>query len=177
MINTQLYEKIIKQKTPKAKLKIILSVILYLLYLFVWAIIGILNPARAILFFTFGILSCLTIILVSWKYLFVEFEYSFCMSTMTVSKIYGKRKRKTIAQINLSKCLIIAPATEQSVEKAEQLKPEKRIVAVSNEYAENIWLILSDDNDENQYLIFIESDPRIASIFQTFAPHIVTKKI
>lgn len=177
MVNTQLYEKIVKQKTPRAKLKIILSIVLYLLYLFVWAIIGLLNLAQAPLFFTLGILSCLIIVLISWKYLFIEYEYSFCMSTMTVSKIFGKRKRKTLAQINLSKCLIIAPATEQSIEKAEQFKPEKRIVAISNRSAENIWLILSDDKEDNQYLIFIESEPRIASIFQTFAPHIVTKKI
>lgn len=177
MVNNQLYEKIIKVRNARQKVKLISSVVLYVLYLFVWAIIGMLNPPQALLIFAFGILSCLLIFLISWKYLFLEYEYAFCMTSLTVSKIYGKRKRKPLAEIDLSKCLIISPATEESIKKADSFEPDKRIIAVSSKYADDIWLLLSDDNAQRQYLIFLESDARIYSILKTVAPHIITKKI
>ena len=175
-MNTQLYEKIIKVKTKKQTAKLITAILLYILYITVWFFIGILNLNKIIFILALGALSLLAIILISWKYLFLEYEYNFCMSILTVAKIYGKRKRKVLIEIDISKCLIICPATEDAIKKAEKFEPKKRFVAVSNESAEDIWMILSNDDEDLKNLIFIESDTRIYSILKTAAPHITAKK-
>ena len=175
-MNTQLYEKIVKVKTKKQTVKLVTAILLYIIYITIWAFIGIFNPNKILLILALGALSLLAIILISWKYLFLEYEYNFCMSILTVAKIYGKRKRKVLIEIDVSKCLIIAPATEDTIKKAEKFEPKKRFIAVSNESAEDIWILLSNDDNDWKNIIFIESDSRIYSIFKTVAPHITTKK-
>ena len=176
MANTQLYEKIVKQKNRKQPLKIIFAIMLYVIFFITWLLFGLLNLNFATFIWVLGALFTLIVVLLTWKYLFVEFEYNFCMSTLTVAKIYGKRKRKVLIEFDISKCLIISPATQENIDKAEKFKPEKRIIAVSNEAAPDIWLLVSNDDEQNQYMVFIESDARIATIFRAVAPHIISKR-
>ena len=176
MANTQLYEKIVKQKNRKQPLKIIFAIMLYVIFFITWLLFGLLNLNFATFIWVLGALFTLILVLLTWKYLFVEFEYNFCMSTLTVSKIYGKRKRKVLIEFDVSKCVIIAPATEESIDKAERFEPRKRIISVSNEDAPDIWLLLTNDEDADQYMVFIESDMRISTILKTVAPHIISKR-
>ncbi len=176
MVNTQMYEKIVKVKNAKQTAKLISGILLYILYISIWLFVGIFNPETSILIFTFGILSCLLIILITWKYLFLEYEYSFCQNTLTVSKIYGKRKRKEITETNLHKLILIAPATDENIQKADKLQPENRIISVSSEYAENIWLLVTGEENEPRILIFIEADDRALNILKNNAPLAFTKK-
>ena len=176
MANTQLYEKIVKKKSPKQTVKIVFSIIFYVLFFLGWLLLGLLNPPNALFIFTLGALLTLVVVIITWKYLFVEFEYTFCMSSLTIAKIYGKRKRKVLIEFDVSKSVIIAPATEENINKAEKLEPQKRIIAVSNESAPDIWLLLCTDAEDEQHLIFIESDARIASILRTVAPHVISKR-
>lgn len=176
MANTQFYEKIIKVKNAKQTAKLISGILLYILYLAIWTFIGILNPKSSMLIFVMGILSALLIILVTWKYLFLEYEYSFCQNTLTIAKIYGKRKRKTVIEVNMQKLALIASATDENIQSAEPLSPEQRIIAVSSEYAENIWLLVSGEENEPRILIFIEADDRALSILKNNAPFSFTKK-
>ena len=176
MASTQFYEKIVKVKNSKQTAKLISGILFYILYISIWAFIGIINPESSILIFTAGILSAILIILITWKYLFLEYEYSFCQSTLTIAKIYGKRKRKSILDVNLQKLTLIASATNENIKKAENLNPEERVIAVSNEYAENIWLIVTGEENEPRILIFIEADDRALSILKSNAPFAFVKK-
>ena len=176
MASAQFYEKIVKVKNSKQTALLISGILLYVLYMAIWAFIGILNPEISILIFAAGILSALLIILITWKYLFLEYEYSFCQNTLTISKIYGKRKRKTVIDVNLQKLALIASATEENIQKAERLKPERRIIAISSEYAENIHLLVTGEENEERILIFIEADERALNILKSNAPFAFTKK-
>ena len=176
MLNTQLYEKIVKVKSAKRTAMFISAILLYTLYIAVWVFAGILNPERSILIFIGGILSCLLIVLISWKYLFLEYEYSFCQGTLSIAKIYGKRKRKSLIETDLSKLILVASATEENIQKADNLQPEKRIISVSNEYAEDIWLLVTGEENEPRILIFIEADERALSILKSNAPLAFTKR-
>ena len=91
-------------------------------------------------------------------------------------KCRGKRKRKVIIEIDVSKCLTICPVSEEAIEKAEKFELKKRIAAVSSESADDIWMLLYNDEDDQKHLVFIESDARIQSIFRTVAPHIISKR-
>ena len=177
MASTQLYEKIVKVKNAKQKAILISAILAYVLYFSIWIFIGILNPEKSILIFLFGALSCALIIIITWKYLFVEYEYCFCQGQLTVSKIYGKRKRKLLAETNMQKLLYIAPATDETINQAERYEPEKRLISVSSEYADNIWLLVTGEEDETRLMIFIEADERALSILKSSAPHIFPKKI
>jgi hypothetical protein len=177
MASTQIYEKTVKVKGAKQTAKLISGILLYILYSLVWIIAGIFNPQSSMLIFTGGILSLLLIILVSYKYFFLEYEYSFYQGTLTVSKVYGKRKIKHIIEVDLQKLILISPLTEQALHKAEQLEPDGRIIAVSNEYADDIWLIVTGEENEPKTLIFLEADDRILNILKSNAPLVFVKKI
>ena len=176
MVSTQIYEKIVKVKDSRQIAKRISAILLYVLYLSIWLFAGIFNPEASLLIFTGGILSCLLIILISWKYLFVEYEYSFCQGVLTISKIYGKRSRKFIVDASLKHLVLIAPATDENISKAEGLKPEKRIISVSNEYADDIWLLVTGEENEPRILIFIEADERALGILKSCSPLAFIKK-
>ena len=176
MSSTQIYERIVKVKNPKQTAKQISALLIYIIYLLTWIFIGILNPENSILIFAGGILSCALIVLITWKYLFLEYEYSFCQNTLTISKIYGKRKIKTLYDTDIQKLLLISEATDENIQKAEKLQPEDRIIAVSSEYSNNIILLVSGVENEPRMLIFIESDERILSILKKNAPFAFAKK-
>ena len=176
MSSTQMYEKIVKVKSSKRKAIFISAILSYLLYLTVWILIGIAVPKLMIPIFAGGILSCALIILITWKYLFLEYEYSFYLDTLSISKIYGKRKIKHLVDVDLKKLLFVAPATEESIKKADQLNPDKRIISVSNEYAENIYLLVTGEEDKDRLLVFIEADDRSLAILKQNAPLAFIKK-
>ena len=176
MANNQLYEKIVKVKNAKQTAKLVSTVIAYVIYLAVWVLAGILNPESSILIFIGGVLSCALIVFISFKYLFVEYEYSFCFSSLSVAKIYGKRTRKSLIHTEMSDLLIIAPATDENIQKAERFEPERRIIAVSSERADDIWLCVTGGKDEPRVLIFFEADERSLSILRSAAPYVFVKK-
>ena len=122
MVSTQIYEKIVKVRDSKQIAKRISAILLYVLYLLIWLFAGIFNPEVSLLIFTGGILSCALIVFISWKYLFIEYEYSFCQGVLTISKIYGKRSRKFIIDANLKHLVLIAPATDESISRAENMQ-------------------------------------------------------
>lgn len=170
MSSTQIYEKVIKVRSARRTAILISAILSYVLYLAVWVFIGLLNPEKSILIFAGGILSCALIVIITWKYLFLEYEYSFYQGTLTISKIYGKRKIKHVTDADLKKLILIAPATDENIQKAEHLGPDKRIISVSNEYAENIYLLVTGEELEERLLIFIEADERSLSILKSNAP-------
>lgn len=177
MLNTQLYEKIIKVKSATQKAKLISAVLSYVLYLMIWVFIGIFNPQKLILMVLGGILSDALIIFITLKYFFLEYEYSFCMNVLSIAKIYGKKKRKAIIDVNLKNLVFISPATKESIEKAEKFEPSARVIAVSSEYAESIWLLVTGDENEPRNIIFIEADERALAILKSNAPSVFPKKI
>lgn len=176
MASTQLYEKIVKVRGAKQIAKRIIGIMLYVLYLSVWATAGIFNPERSILIFIAGILSCALIILITKKYLSVEYEYCFCQSTLTITRIYGKSKRRTLIEIDMPKLALICPASDEGIQKAEHLKPERRIISVSSEYASDIYLLVTGEENEPRILVFIEADERALTILKSCAPFVFSKK-
>ena len=77
----------------------------------------------------------------------------------------------------MQKLLFIAPATTENIANADRYEPEKRIISVSNEYADNIWLLVTGEEDMPKIMIFIEADDRALAILKSSAPHIFPKKI
>ena len=177
MANLQLYERFIKVKNSKQKMKLISAILGYIIFFVFWVFLGIYNLEKSILIFIAGTLSDILLIFLTSKYCFMEFEYSFYMNSFSIAKIYGKKKRKHVIEADMTKLLMIAPATEENIEKADRFNPESRIIAVSSEQAENIWLCVTGEENEERQLIFFEADERSLSILKSCAPSVFAKKI
>ena len=161
MNNTQTYEKSVKVKSKGSHLaKKITIIMAYILFLSFWIAAAMNNAERFVLILTAGILSTLLIVILTWKYLYVEYEYSFWYGNMSIAKIYAKRKRKSVISTEMKDLLIIAPADDENVQRASRFEPEETIMAVSSEDADGIWLAVTGGKDEKRVLIFFEADER-----------------
>ncbi len=178
MNTSQSYEKVVKLSNKgKPLIKKISAVMSYALIFVIWLVIGLNNPNIMAPALVFGALLTLVVVLITWKYLCVEYEYSFSYGTLGVAKIYAKKKRKLLIETEMRDLLIIAPATEEYIRKAEHFEIEKRIIAVSSENADNIWLVVSGGKDERRVLVFFEADERSLAILKSANPYVFIKKI
>ncbi len=178
MSNTSTYEKIVKIKSSGSHLaKKISLVMAYILFLSVWVIAAAYNPQNLVLIAAAGLLCTVLLIALTWKYLEVEYEYSFWYGSMSVAKIYAKRKRKTLVSAEMKKLLIIAPATQENIRKAEGFEPEKTVLALSGDDSADVWLTVTGDKNEKRVLIFFEADDRSLAMLKQASPFVFVKKI
>ena len=169
MNNSQFYEKVVKVGGSRKVIAKRISVFMcYALILLIFVVLGVFNYRNFGGPFIFlGIAVDAAIIVLTWKYLYLEYEYSFECGMMTVSKIYGKRKRKTVFEAEIKKMVMIAPATDAYIAKSEHFSPQKRILAVSNENADNIWLAVTGDDEDSHVMVFFEADDRSLAILKS----------
>ncbi len=176
MNGSERYEKIVKVSIKGRQLaKLISAVMAYVLLFALWLMAAINNSSKFIYIIAAGLLCVAIVVLLTWKYLFLEYEYSFFCGIMSVAKIYGKRKRKELFSTNIKDLLIIASANDENINRAEQFKIEDRIVAVSDERADDIWLAVSGGKDEKRVLVFFEADERSLAALKKINPYSFVK--
>ena len=178
-MSSQFYEKVVKEKnTVRNVFKKITVIMCYALIFFIFlftAINCLLSEVQAtknyfLLVIALGILIEVITIGITWKYLQKEYEYSFEYGRMSIAKIYGKRKRKLAFETDMSTMLIIAPATDEYIAKAEHFDIDKKVIAVSDLKSDDIWLVVSGGDDERRVLAFFEADDRALSILRAANP-------
>jgi hypothetical protein len=173
MNSTQTYEKIVKVKnTGKHLAKKISLIMSYVLLFSVWLAAALRNIGNKsfVLILLAGALVTFSVIILTWKYTQLEYEYSFWYGHLSIAKIYGKKKRKTIIDTDVKDLLIIAPATDEYIAKAEHFDLRSRVIAVSDENADNIWLTVTGGEDEHRILIFFEADERSLTMLKNTNP-------
>ena len=166
----QTYEKLIRQKATGKEL--IPSLVLILCYV-AWIGIGILvltrvkfTPALAVLFLALTVL----LIVITWKYVQVEYEYAIYSGSFFVAKIYGKKKRKELLEIDLKQAKLIAPRNEEYLEKADALNPQEIFFAVSSPKSDALWMIVYPISEKANALLFFEADERSIAILRKENP-------
>lgn len=120
-----------------------------------------------------------TAVLVVWtrKYLHMEYEYSFVDSSFTVSKIFGKKKRKTMLEVDVHRMLLIVPATEEHFADASRLAPTKTLYALGTPDSENAILAVWDTDKDERVALYFESDPKTVSILRRFNPQACSRDL
>ena len=178
MNGNQTYEKIVKVSYRGKHLAKTVSLIMsYALFFSVWLISALNSGNRASLILVAGMLCTLLIVLVTWKYIRLEYEYSFWYGRIEIAKIYGKKKRKQLIETEIKTLLTVAPATNENIAEAERrFEIDDRLVAVSSEQAENIWFALTGGKDEKRILIFFEADERCLSMLKSINPYSFSKR-
>ena len=172
------YERVVKARNTGKRLAVKISVILaYVIVAVLFLIAAVSNLKNVLPILAIGALVTFALIKITWKYLQLEFEYSFSYGTLCISKIYGKSTRRQMVEADIKSLLMVAPATKENIDKAERLEAEDRIIAVSSEAAENIWLALTGDKDERRLLVFFEADERSLSILKAVNPYAFSKRV
>ena len=167
---TQAYERIIKQKcVGRVLLWRIVGYSVYVVFALLW-VIPILESLLHPLMIALAVLTTLMLVLLSRKYLHAEYEYVFVGGELTVSKIYGKKKRRSLLSVNLRDALLIAPADEEGLERAEALLPTKVISALGDPDTANALCVVFEKEKQVRCLLFIESDERTVSVCRRAAP-------
>lgn len=177
MNSNQNYEKVVKKgSAAKDRMNKTVAVIGYSLFFTVWLVIGIFNPTIFAPLAVAGALCTVALILLSWKYLDVEYEYALWYGSFEVAKIYGKKSRKNMLSTDVKELLLVAPAVEEYINKAEHFGLSKKIDAVSGPSAENVWILVTGGKDEPRVLVYFEADERMLSILKAASPSVFVRK-
>ena len=176
--NSQTYDKLVEVSTEgKARTKKMLAVIGYALFFSIWIIFALNNPEVLIPVIIAGVLCTALLMVVSWKYLNVEYEYSIWYGSFELAKIYAKSKRKNLVSAEIKEFLLIAPATEEYVNKAYHFEPSNIFNAISSKDAENVWIFVTGGKDMPRNLVFFEADERSLAMLKQANPTVFVKKM
>jgi hypothetical protein len=176
--NSQTYEKVVNaSNSSKEKLKRITALILYSVFFAVWVLAALTNPDIFVPILVAGVLCTIMLVLVSWKYLIVEYEYAIWYGSFELAKIYSKKKRKNLVSAELRDLLLVAPATEEYISRAEHMDIAKKHLALSCANAEDMWLLVTGGKDMPRELVFFEADERMLAILRAANPSVFVRKI
>ncbi len=162
------YECVITPKLTGSRiLKRIAVIFGYLIFASFWFVLAmrvILNAYIVAL----AVFSTAILIALTWKYLKVEYEYSFESGILQLSKIYGKRKRKTLYEIELRTLLLAGEANEENLRRAEALNPTESIQFLSSERSDTAWFAVWDEEKGKRMILYFEGNERIRLILRHY---------
>ncbi len=177
MEHKQTYERIVPRKCVGKHLATrTLAYLGYICFATLW-ITPIIRSRFSPAWIALAVLSTVALVLFTRKYLHVEYEYSFVSEMLIVSKIYGKRRRKTILEADLKHMLLVAPATDEHTAEVERLSPTKTVNVLSVPDSETALLAVFDEDPDTRILLFIESDERTVAFFRRHAPHACSREL
>lgn len=172
----QSYERLIRRKTEGKYIWQRIGLILaYFAFFAVWLIAALRLSFNAYLV-VLAVLATVLIVLFTWRFTQVEYEYTFVSGTFYLAQIYGKRRRRAILEADLSRAILIAPYTEAYADKAEALTPEEILWAVSSRKADNIWMLVWEEEAGKRLLLFWEADERSLRILRQYNPRATAKE-
>ena len=172
MNDTQFYEKVVKKKsTPSRVLAKVLAVIGYIGFDLLW-LLGILRTELNFGLIALAIISTVLLVIFTWRFFKLEYEYSFVSGELTVSKIYANRLRRNVFSGDIKDARLIAPATDENIARVEHYDLEKSIHAISSPDFDNIWLCLFELKESQKYIcVYFDADERSLRIFKHYNPH------
>jgi len=170
------YEKLISQKnTGKARIKQIGFLCLYAL----WVALGAVLTIKVGFYAAMLVLTVLTTwgwIWLTWPLTQIEWEYTLAAGTFYVAKIYGRKKRREVAELEIADALLIAPANEENQRKAQEQSVATTVHALSDFSAENIWLLLFEDAPGHRVLVYAEMDENMLRILRHGNPRATSRE-
>lgn len=173
---SQTYEKAVKVKNNSSqKAKKATALLLYAGFFAFFLLFAIDNVKLLVPIVALGVLLTFILVRWSWKYLNVEYEYSFWYGAVSVAKIYGNKKRRALIDTDMKDLLMVAPANEEYAKKAEHFGIGKRIDATSGDPDQDVWLMVAGREDEDRTLVFFEADQRALSLLREANPYVFIK--
>jgi hypothetical protein len=160
-------ERIIKRKTGGSGIALrLLAVLIVLIGVFSITFLGMLGITITVLL---GYVAYLC-----WTYTSVEYEYSFLNGELTIDKIMGQRKRKTIDTFEIKNAEVIAPSSsEEIIRRASNLK---KIDYSSGYRSDSLYsIIINDGNGNGTAQVIFEPDEKMIDAMYHIRPNIVKR--
>ena len=171
------YERIVPKKCVGRFLAVrILAYLGYVCFALLW-VAPIIRSLFSPVWIVLATLLTTILILCTRSYLHVEYEYAFVEDTLTVSKIFSKKRRKTMLTLELSKLLLVAPNTNDYASEIDRLAPTKTVSALASPDSENALAAVFDEGKDRRLLLLLESDERTVAFFRRHAPHACAREL
>lgn len=168
MEGQNMYEYVVSPKAqPAWKIKRLLAVLGYILYVVVLFTVGIISrllvPCLALV-----PLSTWMLIWFTWRYVSVEYEYSFVSGTMTLNHILGGRNRKKVVDIRIKNAVAIAPYDGEYIKTAEQYAPEKTYDFCSSMQSPDLYFLLFETDNARRGIVYFEATKEALRILRYY---------
>lgn len=157
-------EQIVKRRTGVS------NTILRILAVFVAVICAVtLIPMLGMIGFSITILVIYGVYMV-FSYTSVEYEYSFLNGDLTVDRILGQRKRKTVAEFSINQAEIVAPAYSEEM---NEKKKNIRTIDFSSGYKSDKQYSMIINGEQGRAHILFEPDESVIMAIKNVRPSIV----
>lgn len=156
-------EQIIKRRTG------ISNTILRFLAVCVAVLTTLLIPVLGMLGFTIVVFVVYGVYLV-FSYTSVEYEYSFLNGELSIDRILGQRKRKTVASFDISQAEIIAPAGSEELK--SHLREMRKLDYSSGYRNDNLYSMILNGKNGQAHVVF-EPNERVIEAMRHVRPSIV----
>lgn len=172
-----IYEYVVSPKNqPVWRLKRTLAVIGYVLYALVVFFVGfrtrLLVPMLALVPLTTWMLVWFT-----WRYVSVEYEYSFVSGSMTFSKILGGRSRKRVLEIRIKDMHTVAPYEGEYIRQAEQYAPEQSYDFTSTLQSPDVYYALFETENGRRGMVYFEATREALRILRYYHSGTVVRTV
>jgi len=177
MIDLGFYEKVVSIKGErKSKLKKTGVFIACGLALLVWIIAALISGAGVVACVLVSVFIAAVPFVVS-SFTATELEISFSADHISLSMIYGGKRRKEVFYAEPDDIVLIAPNTKENMEKAEALSPKQRFTALSDKKSGDSsaaelkeWITVFKDDRENHYLFVFEAEDGAQKLLKALKP-------
>lgn len=116
------------------------------------------------------------LVLCTWRYTQLEYEYSFFTGELKVFKIYGNRTRKKLAAVQIRDLAAAMPYTDENAAKADAYQAETVIFAASSQDAPDLYILLWQDKEtEKRTMLCFEANEKAIKILKYYNMSAVTK--
>ena len=164
-MNEVFVEQIIKRKMSISGILLrILMILVVLIGVFTISFLGMLGITITVLLIYVAYLC--------WTYTSIEYEYSFLNGELTVDKIMGKRKRKTVDCFDIKKADIVAPSSSDEVIRATG---SIKTIDYSSGYKSDSLYSIIMNNGNGMIQVIFEPDEKMVDAMYHVRPNIVKK--
>lgn len=162
------YEYVVSPaKQPIWRLRRVLAVLGYITYACVVFTLGaiskLLVPMLALV-----PLSTWILVFFTWRYVSVEYEYSFVSGAMTLTKIFGGRSRRSVLEVRIKNMHVIAPYNDTYCPKAQSFNPEKTFCFVSSMQSPDVYFALFETENGQRGIIYFEATRQALKIMKYY---------
>ena len=172
MIDLGFYERVVSIKSQtKNRVRRIGVAVACGLALVVWLIASIVLGAGAVACVLVSVLIAAVPFVVS-SFTGTELEISLSADHVSLSMIYGGKRRKEIFYAEPEDIVLISPNTPENLAKAEAFEPKQRFTAISKTRTEEVkeWIVVFADDKENHYLFIFEAEDGVQKLLKMLKP-------
>ena len=113
----------------------------------------------------------------TWRYVNVEYEYSIAGGVMTLTRIYGNRTRRKVAEIRIKEMSLIAPFSGEYIHRAEQYAPEESLDFTSDLQSPDVYIALYETARSRRGILYFEATAKALRLLKFYCPSTVIREV